>query len=90
MQEQARPYTLPIHTLHGREGVTKYTNMLLRGYLPKRCNIENLTQEELDDIAGELNNRPRKRLGFHTPNEVYYEYLLQIQKGGKVALDFRM
>lgn len=49
--------------------------MLLRGYLPKRTNITNLTQEELDDIADELNNRPRKRLGYWTPNKVYYKML---------------
>ena len=61
--------------------------MLLRGYLPKRADITDVTQEELDDIAGELNNRPRKRLGYQTPNE-YYQYLF---KGdSKVALDFRM
>lgn len=65
------------------------SNMLLRGYLPKRCDISNLMQEELDDIAEELNNRPRKRLGFRTPNEVYQQ-VLQSQKGGFVALGIRM
>lgn len=72
-----------------QRGANENTNMLLRGYLPRRCNITDLTQEELDDIAEELNNRPRKRLGFRTPNEIYYQYLLK-EKGEKVALDFRM
>ena len=72
-----------------QRGANENVNMLLRGYLPKRCDITDLTQEELDDIAQELNNRPRKRLGFRTPNEVYYQYLLK-EKGGKVALDFRI
>lgn len=56
-----------------QRGANENVNMLLRGYLPKRHNIQNLTQEELDDIAEELNSRPRKRLGFKTPSEVYYQ-----------------
>ncbi len=74
-----------------QRGSNENNNGLLRGYLPKRCDIRNLTQEELDDIAEELNNRPRKRLGFKTPNEIYYQYLQNLlKKGTKVALDFRM
>lgn len=71
-----------------QRGANENVNMLLRGYLPKRTDISNLTQEELDDIAEELNNRPRKRLGYQTPNEVYY----QLMKGESptVALDIRM
>ena len=75
-----------------QRGSNENSNGLLRGYLPKRCNVSNLTREELDDIAEELNNRPRKRLGYKTPNEVYYHYLQNhyLKKGTKVALDFRM
>lgn len=70
-----------------QRGANENVNMLLRGYLPKRADITDLKQEELDDIAEELNNRPRKRLGYLSPNE-YYQYLF---KGdSKVALDFRM
>lgn len=54
-----------------QRGANENVNMLLRGYLPKRADITDLTQEELDDIAEELNNRPRKRLGYLTPNEYY-------------------
>lgn len=60
-----------------QRGANENCNMLLRGYLPKRYNIDNLTQEELDDIALELNNRPRKRLGFKTPLETYQEDLFK-------------
>ena len=48
------------------------TNGLIRQYLPKRTNLSGLTQEQCDRIAEQLNNRPRLRLGFKTPNEVYY------------------
>ena len=54
-------------------GANENANMLLRGYLPKRHNIDKLTQKELDDIAEELNNRPRKRLGYLTPAETYQQ-----------------
>lgn len=56
-----------------QRGANENCNMLLRGFLPRRHNIDKLTQEELDEIAEELNNRPRKRLGYKTPNEVYFE-----------------
>lgn len=48
------------------------TNGLLRQYLPKRTCLKALTQAQCDAIAEKLNNRPRLRLGFRTPNEVYY------------------
>lgn len=55
------------------------TNGLLRQYLPKGSSFENLTQEQLSAIVNELNDRPRKSLGYRTPNEVF-------QKAG-VALE---
>lgn len=70
-----------------QRGANENVNMLLRGYLPKRADITALTQEELDDIAAELNNRPRKRLGYLTPNE-YYQHLVYGESS--VALDIRM
>ncbi len=78
----ADPYTA------WQRGSNENTNMLLRGYLPKRTNISNLTQNELDDIAEELNNRPRKRLGYLTPNE-YYQ-MLQLKEEEKVAVAIRI
>jgi IS30 family transposase len=68
-----------------QRGSNENTNMLLRGYLPKRRNIDDLTQKELDDIAEELNNRPRKRLGFLTPFEAYQKELIK-----SVAVGVRM
>ncbi|MFC1998200.1 IS30 family transposase [Chloroflexota bacterium] len=73
-----------------QRGANENVNMLLRGYLPKRTDIQDLAQQELDDIAQELNSRPRKRLGYRTPDEVYC-HMLQLQKGeSTVALDFRI
>lgn len=54
-----------------QRGASENSNRQLRAYLPKRSDIRDLTQEDLDDIAWELNNKPRRRLGWHTPQEVY-------------------
>jgi len=53
-------------------GTNENTNGLIRQYLPKGTNLSGLTQRQCDRIAEQLNNRPRLRLGFKTPNEVYY------------------
>lgn len=54
-----------------QRGANENSNRQLRAYLPKRTDIRELTQAELDDIAWELNNKPRRRLQWHTPQEVY-------------------
>lgn len=54
-------------------GTNENTNGLIRQYLPKGTNLSGLTQQQCDRIAEQLNNRPRLRLGFKTPNEVYYQ-----------------
>lgn len=59
-----------------QRGANENTNRQLRAYLPKRTDIRGLTQSELDDIAWELNNKPRRRLNWHTPQEVY-DWLVQ-------------
>ena len=54
-----------------QRGTNENTNGLLRQYLPKSTSFENLTQHQLDSIVDELNNRPRKILGYRTPYEVF-------------------
>ena len=54
-----------------QRGANENLNRQLRAYLPKRSDIRDLTQEDLDDIAWELNNKPRRKLQWHTPQEVY-------------------
>jgi len=62
-----------------QRGTNEYHNGLLRRYLPKGTSFVDLTQEELDDIVWEINNRPRKVLNFNTPQEVFNSYL-----GGRI------
>lgn len=52
-------------------GTNENTNGLLRQFLPKRASMAHVTQQECDRIARQLNQRPRKRLGFRTPEECY-------------------
>lgn len=53
-----------------QRGTNEYHNGLLRRYLPKGTSFTNLSQEELDDIVKEINNRPRKVLQYKTPKEI--------------------
>ncbi|MDH3292371.1 MAG: IS30 family transposase [Gemmatimonadota bacterium] len=52
-------------------GINENTNGLLRQYLPKRQSMAHLTQHDCNRIAARLNRRPRKRLGYRTPEECY-------------------
>jgi IS30 family transposase len=52
-------------------GTNENTNGLLRQYLPKGHSMAPLTQRACDALARKLNTRPRKRLGFYTPEECY-------------------
>ena len=52
-------------------GTNENTNGLVRQYLPKRQSMAHLTQHDCNRIATKLNRRPRKRLGYRTPEECY-------------------
>jgi IS30 family transposase len=53
-------------------GSHENTNGLIRQYLPKRTSMTRLTQHHCNVIAHKLNTRPRKRLGYKTPEECFY------------------
>jgi IS30 family transposase len=51
-------------------GTVENTIGLLRQYIPKGSDLSRLTDQELKQIEKQLDNRPRKSLGFLTPKEV--------------------
>lgn len=53
------------------------TNGLLRQYFPKGTDLTTFSQLDLDFVEDEMNDRPRKRLGYATPKEVLSKHLLQ-------------
>lgn len=61
-------FCYPYHSWE--KGLIENTNGLIRQYLPKGSSFADLTQEKLDKIVWEINNRPRKALGFKTPQQV--------------------
>lgn len=54
-----------------QRGSNEITSGLLRQYLPKGVDISNYSQTELNTVARQLNERPRKTLGFRTPAEMF-------------------
>ena len=55
-----------------QRGLNENTNGLIRQYVPKGSDIRILTDQQIQHIMHRLNNRPRKSLGYLTPNEVFY------------------
>jgi len=62
-----------------QRGGNENCNLWIRYYFPKGTDFSTITDEELRDVEWELNNRPRKRLNFKKPQEVFAEYLNQPQ-----------
>ncbi|MCH7808708.1 MAG: IS30 family transposase [Planctomycetes bacterium] len=66
-------FATPYHSWE--RGTSENTNGLIRQYLPKRRSMTHITQRHCNRIAHKLNSRPRKRLGFLTPEECYEQKL---------------
>jgi IS30 family transposase len=62
-------FALPYHAW--QRGTNENTNGLIRQYVPKGESMAGLTQRDCAVIARKLNTRPRKRLGYRTPEECY-------------------
>ena len=54
-------------------GLNENTNGLVRQYFPKKYEFAKITDQDLQQVEELLNNRPRKTLGYRTPNEVFFK-----------------
>ncbi|MFB9884473.1 IS30 family transposase [Planobispora siamensis] len=77
---------MPVYFCHRRSpwqrGSNENSNGLLRQYLAKSADLRTFTQADLDAIATELNDRPRKLHGFRSPTEVYADL---VKAGGALT-----
>jgi IS30 family transposase len=63
-------------------GLNEHTNGLVRQYFPKGTALTDCTNEEIQYVEDQLNNRPRKVLDYRTPREVF----LGFKRPQKIAL----
>ena len=57
----------------GERGTNENTNGLIRWYFPKGTDFATISNDDIQAVEIALNNRPRKRLGWKTPLEVFNE-----------------
>jgi IS30 family transposase len=62
-------FAKPYHSWE--RGANENTNVLIRQYFPKGSSFENITDQQVQYVQNKLNNRPRKKLGYLSPNEFY-------------------
>lgn len=60
-------------------GTNENTNGLIRQYFPKGMDFNTITQQEIEYVMKRLNNRPRKRLGYLTPAQVFFKSGVALQ-----------
>lgn len=58
-----------------QRGGNENGNLWIRYYFPKGTDFNTIPDEDLKDVEWELNTRPRKRLQYETPMEVFTKYL---------------
>lgn len=67
-------FALPYHSWE--RGSNENWNGLLRQFFPKGTRFANITQTDVDKAVRNLNHRPRKRLNYLTPHEVFVKGLI--------------
>jgi IS30 family transposase len=72
-QLRARVYFADPHSPWQR-GCNENFNGLLRQFFPRQRDFSTITAQELQAVEDRLNDRPRKRLGYLTPSEVFFNH----------------
>ena len=68
-------FAKPYHSW--QRGANENLNGLIRQYIPKKTNFADVTDDYIKEIEEKLNNRPRKRFGYKSPNQQFAETLEQ-------------
>lgn len=71
-------------------GTNENTNGLVRRSYPKKTDFNSVSEKDLARLQDRLNNRPRKVLGYYTPNEMYQYEILKSLKNGNVDVGLEM
>lgn len=58
-----------------QKGANENHNGILRRYIPRKTDLNTISQFELNSIVEEINNRPRKCLQYETPYEAFHREL---------------
>ena len=61
-------------------GCNENANRLIRQYIPKKTNLDTVDNQYVKMVQTKLNDRPRKKLGFVTPNEYFFSIFAQMNK----------
>ncbi|MCR5280402.1 MAG: IS30 family transposase, partial [Lactobacillus sp.] len=61
-----------------QRGTNENTNGLIREYFPKRTDIDNYTEQDVEHCQKQLNQRPRKVSNYETPYEVFFDKPLHL------------
>ena len=56
-----------------QKGVVENTNKLIRQYIPKHTNFDEVTDKKIASIQKKINSRPRKKLKFETPKTEFFK-----------------
>lgn len=59
-----------------QKGNIENTNKLIRQYIPKGTDISTVTDKRIAMIQAKINRRPREKLNFLTPNEVFFKHYI--------------
>lgn len=74
IKEQLKADVYFAHPYHAWErGLSENTNGLIRQYFPKGTDFQTITDKHVEMAMNSLNNRPRKTLGYKSPNEVFFQ-----------------
>jgi len=66
-------FATPYHSWE--RGANENMNKLIRQYFPKGMSFETITNQQVEYVQHKLNNRPRKKLNFSSPNEFFNTFI---------------